>query len=112
MSIKIYFVFIISNLLLLPTLYVSKISITLKIKGSGLQYILYPKFNENKSGGIFPDEVLLNGNQQTKSIYSVNPLVEESNISLFWNNKFDSLNDMFRDCINITEIDYQNLILQ
>ena len=48
MSIKIYFVFIISNLLLLPTLYVSKISITLKIKGSGLQYILYPNFNENK----------------------------------------------------------------
>ncbi len=49
--------------------------------------------------------MLLNGNQQTKSIYSVNPLAEESNISLFWNNKLDSLNDMFRDCINITEID-------
>ena len=103
MSIKIYFVFIISNLLLLPTLYVSKISITLKVKGSGLQYILNPKFNE--SGGIFPDEVLLNGNPQIKGIYSVNPLAEESNISLFWNNKLDSLNDMFRDCINITEID-------
>ena len=103
MSVKIYFVFIISNLLLLPTLDVSKISITLKVKGSGLQYILNPKFNE--SGGIFPDEVLLNGNPQIKGIYSVNPLAEESNISLFWNNKLDSLNDMFRDCINITEID-------
>ena len=75
--------------------------ITLKIQGSGNQYVLYQSFTP------LPDEVLING---TKTNFINNkPLIKLisnlNEISLKWDKNIENCDSMFSDRKNIIEID-------
>ena len=74
-------------------------SITLKIKGPG-NSMLYSQ------SSVYPDEVIVNGNN-TSLIYAKCYLDKEENVvNLKWNYPINNIK--FQRCINITEIDFSN----
>ena len=83
-------------------------SIKLKIENSGEQKIF---FNGNFvwcNPVTFPDEININGENQSEinsEYYFEN---NNNEITLTWNNALQSTTCMFRDCTSITEIDLSN----
>ena len=77
--------------------------ITLKINVSGYSKILSDNF------GHFPDEIFINNNSisdtNTNEYYFNN---YNNNIKLVWNNEPSAMGSMFKNCLNITEIDLSN----
>ena len=77
--------------------------ITLKINVSGYSKILSDNF------GHFPDEIFINNNSisdtNTNEYYFNN---YNNNIKLVWHNEPTTMNSMFKNCLNITEIDLSN----
>ena len=81
-------------------------NITIKINTTGIQSIFYDNCKTNECGWNFPDTIYLNGNLINNIDPKINLTKEgENTIILEWNNKLNSTNNMFRDCINIKEID-------
>ena len=77
--------------------------ITLKINVSGYSKILSDNF------GHFPDEIFINNNSisdtNTNEYYFNN---YNNNIKLVWHNEPTTMSSMFKNCLNITEIDLSN----
>ena len=77
--------------------------ITLKINVSGYSKILSDNF------GHFPDEIFINNNSindtNINEYYFNN---YNNNIKLVWNNEPSAMGSMFKNCLNITEIDLSN----
>ena len=77
--------------------------ITLKINVSGYSKILSDNF------GHFPDEIFINNNSisdtNTNEYYFNN---YNNNIKLVWHNEPTTMGSMFKNCLNITEIDLSN----
>ena len=80
--------------------------INLKIKGPGKSDILSPSFNDNYR----PSLIIING--IPKNYYSHNYRhnfnMEINTVELIWYNKIYDCESMFRQCSNITEIDFTN----
>ena len=77
--------------------------ITLKINVSGYSKILSDNF------GHFPDEIFINNNSisdTNMNEYYFNNY--NNNIKLVWNNEPTTMGSMFKNCLNITEIDLSN----
>ena len=99
-------IFILTNFFFLINLVNNKSTITIKIRQKGIQFILYNNFIRNESGGKYPSKVQLNGIVIPLAIYKISIESEGENfVKLEWNETLDSINDMFRDCVNITEVD-------
>ena len=82
-------------------IYISKSSIIkLKIYGTGIQYILYSSYISN------PNEIKINGINQTDISKSYNLVSENNTVEIKWNDQITDCSDMFRDCSNIYEIDF------
>ena len=76
--------------------------ITLKIKGTGNNRIYYGKNAEDYcSKFVPPDEVYLNGINQSYIHYDVNLIQEVNNVKLIWYNDSDNLCCAFYSCTNI-----------
>ena len=86
---------------------VSSSQITIKFKEAGIHSILFNDFQRKKSGGRYPDEIKFqNGSKINFTDYSINlNSQDEKTIILVWEGELNSTNDMFHDCVNITEID-------
>ena len=81
-------------------------NITIKINKGGIQSILYNNFISNDIGGKYPSKVYLNGEEISDVIYNISINSEGENIIILeWNETLDSINHMFTDCVNITEVD-------
>ena len=75
--------------------------ITMKIKGTGDQFVIYEWAN------IKPDQILVNGELQSEAEKKVYGLVEEkNNITLVWNNPLTDCYKMFFGLSNIISIDF------
>ena len=92
--------------------YISKYSyITLKIKGTGNQYIF-----ENEDHGVqcsyemapLPDIIYINGIIQENIVNDYYLNESENNVKLIWENNIDKTTCMFINCIDITEVDLTN----
>ena len=84
-------------------------NITIKIMGPGTKNILYGDeclINSVKSNIILPDEIYLNDIKQTdiKVKYDLDDKLYI--IKLVWNNITSNCNCLFKDCIDIFEIDF------
>ena len=83
-------------------------SIKLKIENSGNQKIYSSNTYSTCESIVSPDEIYINGENQTviKNEY----YFEDNNneIILKWNNPLSSTSCMFKDCTSITEIDLSN----
>ena len=82
--------------------------ITIKINKTGMQNILFegeicyntrPKF-------VFPDEVIINGVSQINISAKYNFERENNTIQLIWNESTENWGCLFKNCTNITEIDF------
>ena len=94
------------NFLFLIKFIFSNSNITIKINQTGIQSILFNNFTRYDSGGKYPNEVYLNGTKISNVIYNISIESEGENIIILeWNEILDSINDMFLDCVNITEVD-------
>ena len=91
----------------LTYIYLNSSTITIKIKESGMQniffgeercYKLRPKFD-------FPDRVIINGVEQNPISAQHNFRSTNNVIQLKWNGIKDNWGCLFKDCININEID-------
>ena len=87
--------------------FVSSSQITIKFNETGIHSILFNDFTREKSGGRYPNEIIYqNGTKISFSNYSIYiNSQDETTIILFWEEELNSTNDMFHDCVNITEID-------
>ena len=83
-------------------------SIKLKIEKSGKQKIYSNQTYANCESVIIPDEIYINGENQTKIKYEYNFQLNNNEITLIWYNPLKYTNCMFRDCTTITEIDLSN----
>ena len=83
-------------------------SIKLKIENSGNQKIYFNQTYANCEVVIIPDEIYINGENQTKIKYEYNFQLNNNEITLIWYNPLKYTNCMFRDCTTITEIDLSN----
>ena len=86
--------------------------IKLKVKGKGYNQILgYDKVDNEIyrfEEQYFPDKIIINDKKQisVKNSYLFN---ETNNIvELYWERSIDKCREMFRRCVNITEIDVSN----
>ena len=80
-------------------------SITLKIKGKGNKNIFSSYFDSR----YYPDIIDINGVQQTPNTYTYYCGLDNNNIvKLIWNNAIDNCQSMFRECLDIIEIDLSN----
>ena len=79
-------------------------NITLKIKGTG-----YNKIFCSNTGSFltdyYPNLVYINGNKQDSINFQYNFIEAENVVKLVWNNRIKQNENMFKDCINITEVD-------
>ena len=78
--------------------------IKIKIKGTGLQYIL-GRFSNFKS---LPDDIYLGDSKIDTISNCINLTENENTIILRWNSTFQSCQGMFSSCSNITEIDFSS----
>ena len=87
--------------------FVSSSQITIKFKETGIHSILFNDFTRENSGGRYPDEIMYqNMSRISFTNYSINiNSQDETTIILVWIEELNSINDMFHDCVNITEID-------
>ena len=83
-------------------------SIKLKIENSGEQTIYSSGTYDWCNPVIIPDEIIINGENQSeiKNKYNFDDINNE--IILIWHNALQSTTCMFRDCSSITEIDLSN----
>ena len=99
-------IYIVFKFLFLIKFIISNSNITIKINQTGIQSILFNNFTRYDSGGKYPNKVYLNGTEISNVIYNIFLESEgEKIIILEWNETLDSINDMFHDCVNITEVD-------
>ena len=77
---------------------VSKIS--LKSDETGLQYII------NESFQPLPDKILINGQEVDQIAPKIEIKEENSIIELIWNNPLSNCHAMFKDMVNISEINF------
>ena len=81
-------------------------NITLKIKGIGNKQIFCSWYQfQNK---YYPNEVYINGYNQSTVTHSYYLNQTDNNIELVWYNLIDNCQFMFYDCYDITEIDLSN----
>ena len=78
-------------------IYLNSNEITLKVRGKGIQNIIYSGF----SGG-FPSEIICN---KVINSYQCDLINDENIIILRWNSKLTTCNEMFRSCSNIIGVD-------
>ena len=80
--------------------------IIIKVQGSGMQSIFYG--GSTCSGGIFtrPNEIHINNIKQDNIKDKHNFNNSTNFVKLVWNNVINKCNCLFKDCINITEIDF------
>ena len=83
-------------------------SIKLKIDNSGWQNVYSNRTYEYCEPIIAPDEIYINGENQSEIKDKYNLEKNESEITLIWYNPLIYANCMFRDCTSITEIDLSN----
>ena len=117
---KIHFINIIMKFIIVINLFVqtknnifnSQLSqsskITLKINGIGESAILYNNFE----GIDYLDEVYINGDKASNIDYTYTFIQTDNFVELIWKDNLDNCNNMFRGCINITEINLTILILR
>ena len=82
-------------------------NITIKIRGSGTQSIFYGG-NSCEEGRIFtkPDEIYINDIRQTNLSYKYDLSQMVNTIKFVWKNSINNCNCLFKDCKNITYIDF------
>ena len=82
-------------------------NITLKVKGIGYNHILgyAPEVNCFFGKNYYPNEIYINGNKQDKVNYIYYFNQSDNVVDLIWNNNINNCREMFRVCINVTEID-------
>ena len=83
-------------------------SIKLKIEKSRNQKIYSNKTYSTCESVIIPDEIYINGENQTEIKYEYNFQLNNNEITLIWYNPLKYTNCMFRDCTAITAIDLSN----
>ena len=103
--IKMFLIFFISSGQ--RTIYSNNTNITIKIRGSGMQNIFYGG-NSCEGGTIFtkPNEVYINDIKQTNVSDKYNLSKNENNVTLLWKNTNNNCKCLFKDCKNITNIDF------
>ena len=74
--------------------------IILKINNSGISNLLSERYSH-----ILPDEILINGENQTELKKSYKLKGKENTIKLIWKRKLNSTLNMFLGCKNITDFD-------
>ena len=81
-------------------------NITLKLEGIGMLSVFYAE--SSCSGGIFtrPDEIYINDRKQNEITDKYNFQYPFNVIRLVWFNTINRCNCLFKDCINIIEIDF------
>ena len=80
--------------------------ITLKIYGTGSQYILG---KDKKYNHYFPYSILVNGNEveiDNKNKINIVSSSQENTVTMIWNGKVTNCDYLFYGCINIIEIDF------
>ena len=82
--------------------------ITLKIKGIGDQYIFGNEKLYNFTGINYLKRVYINGNEQNMIKYKYYFNETNNFVELIWDDNLNSCKNMFKGCINITEIDLSN----
>ena len=82
--------------------------ITIKINETGLQNIFYGEStcHENSKMFEFPDEVLINNEKQENISFQYYFKSSDNIIQLKWNKYTENWGCLFKNCINITEIDF------
>ena len=80
--------------------------IKLKIKGIGNKTVF--SNTSNFVSAYYPDEVLINGLNETTISPSYNLNQEDNNIELIWNIEIDNTKYIFYQCSDIIEIDLSN----
>ena len=83
-------------------------SIKLKIENSGVQKIFFSGTYEWCDYDITPDEIYINGVNQSEIKSEYNFEQNNNEITLIWHNLLRHSTCMFRDCTSITEIDLSN----
>ena len=83
-------------------------SIKLKIENSGYHVIYSNGTYQDCQPVIIPDEIYINGVNQSEINNEYNFENNNSEITLIWYNPLESTNCMFRDCTTITEVDLSN----
>ena len=84
-------------------------NITIKIKGVGNNYVLGYHDKKNKfSRQYFPDEIYINEIKQDTINYRYYFNETNNIVTLKWYNNINNSQNMFRECSNITEIDFSN----
>jgi len=79
-------------------------NIIIKIKGIGNKKV----FSRSFSSENYPDEVYINGYNQSRVSYSYNLNQTDNIIELKWNNLITECGYMFHSCSGINEIDFTN----
>ena len=79
--------------------------ILITIKGIGTQKILSDYYK-----GVMPDQIIVNGENQSNTTKYIESLTQEiNNISLKWNNQIiNNVSSMFRDLSNIIKFNFTN----
>ena len=115
---KIHFINIIMKFIIVINLFVqtknnifnSQLSqsskITLKINGIGESAILGNLTNKNFEGIDYLDEVYINGDKASNIDYTYTFTQTNNFVELIWKDNLDNCKNMFRGCINITEINF------
>ena len=83
--------------------------ITLKIKGAGNKNILGAENNDKQlhfDRRYYPNEIYINGKLKNIINYSYTLNQNDNYIELIWNNSINNCRNMFRNCKDITEIDF------
>ena len=83
-------------------------SIKLKIKGTGYNNIFGKEGNLAFKTQYYPNDIIINGINQTEKTYIYYFNKTDNLVELYWNNKIRETWNMFRRCYNITEIDLSN----
>ena len=83
-------------------------SIKLKIENSGNRKIYSNGTYDYCYPVVAPDEIYINGENQTEIKYEYNFQLNNNEITLIWYNPLKYTNCMFRDCTAITAIDLSN----
>ena len=79
-------------------------NITLKIKGKGNRNVYSPDYKEY----LYPDMIYINSHLQDMVNYSYYFEDEENFVELVWNIPTNGSGNLFKNCYDITEIDFSN----